>query len=37
MWISLKKIAALHKEADLVCLLEAAAAEGEALVRRVVA
>ena len=35
MLISLKKIAALQKEAELVRLIEAAAAEAEALAKRV--
>jgi hypothetical protein len=37
MLISLKKIAALHKEAELMRLIDAAAAEAEALKRRVAA
>jgi hypothetical protein len=37
MLISLKKIAALHKESELMRLIDAAAAEAEALKRRVAA
>jgi hypothetical protein len=37
MLISLKKIAALHQESELISLINAAAAEAEALKRRVAA